>query len=299
MFLRPDSLMSLLAGLFSGVLVAAVLLFAASPILYRGVQLRRRYHRLRDLPVETPATATPGETALVTGTAEAPESGTVPAPLSDGPAVFAGWVVHELVRTGTLGAGTTWAPDALGADTRGFVLREGEDTVAVSDWSRESVVSDREQFEVAASGWTAVNGIDADGLFIEVEAFDTESRVRPGETPPGPLRRLSSRVGHDTDDSAGRLLPPLPRIRTPEGTLRYRETVVRPGKEVTVLGTVREPEGDGESLRLEAPDQHRPLVTPLSPAELRRRYRRTILKGYALVALLLTLAAALGLAVAL
>jgi hypothetical protein len=134
--------MSLVAGLLSAGIVAGVLLLLRSPLLYRGLKHRTRYRQFRERPVETPATATPGETALVAGAATESECGTVSAPLSTDSALLAGWDIHSLHRYDALGVKYAWGQEALGVDTEGFHIQSDGRQVAVPDWSRRDRIED-------------------------------------------------------------------------------------------------------------------------------------------------------------
>ncbi|WP_436934130.1 hypothetical protein [Halovenus marina] len=291
--------MSLVAGLLSGGIVAGVLLLLSSPLLYRGLKHRTRYRRFRERPVETPATATPGETALVTGTATENERGSISAPLSTDPALLAGWDIHSLHRYDALGVKHAWGQEALGVDTEGFHVRGDGQHVAVPDWSRHDRIEGTERLQLSGVGMMPVEGLDVKGLWLEIASFDSETRVLPGEELSDPTRRLCSRVGLEGDQSTSRLLPSLPRLRTPEGTRRFREATIEDGQTVTVVGAVRESSTPNGALQLAEPDDVPPLVSDHSPEELLGRYRRSYRKIYALVAFILLFASLMGVAVAL
>lgn len=144
-----------------------------------------------------------------------------------------------------------------------------------------------------------VDGLDVNGLWIEVETFDTNTRVLPNEEVPDHLQQLGSRVEFQANRPT-RFLPTLPRLRTPEATLQYRERSIEAGDEITVLGTVHETRTPDGSRTLGEPDEHPPLVSPLSPETLVRRYRWSYWKSvHSLVLVVLVVAAVVGVSVAL
>lgn len=291
--------MSVVEGVLAGTLAAGVLLLLGSPLLYRGWKHRSRYVRFREMSIETPATAPAGETALITGTARATGDGGVTAPVSGDRAVFTAWDIHSLRRFHPLGVRWVWAPEALGVDTSGFEVAGDGHALAVPNWSRNVRIEGRERLQLSGTGQLPVDGMDVDGLWVEAKGFDAEERVLPGEAVPERLRELGSRVGFP-GERPDRLLPTLPRVRTPEATLRYRDLVIQDGQDVTVLGTVREASTPGRSRRLVEPDECPALVSPLDPATLIDRYRWSYWKSvYGLGLVLGLVATAVGVGVAL
>jgi len=294
--------MSIVAGVFAAWLLIGLLLLMGSPFLYRGLKHRRRYQRFRELPVVTPATATAGELALVTGTAGENERGTVSAPLSAEQVLFAGWEIDTFLRLGYVGTRSGWAPEAHGVETDGFVLQDESQQIGIPDWSRQDRFDGLDTFRGMAAELKPADGLNVNGLWIELDEFDTDSRLLPGEELAEQHRRLSERAGFDPADTSyrsDRLLPPLPRLRTPDGTHRYQEMTIRDGAELTVLGTVRESQTPEEPPTIAAPEERPLLVSPLGPEELLRRYRRSYRKVYGLVLFILLFSTVLGVAVAL
>ena len=131
----PGSLcdcMSLSESILATVLVAIFLMLPASVFIYRELKHRVRYRRFREATLKTPATVTPGETALVTGQAQDTverddgdregNHDSVTGPLSQKTGVLTAWEIHSLRRWGRLGIKRAWAPEALAIETNVFSL---------------------------------------------------------------------------------------------------------------------------------------------------------------------------------
>lgn len=291
--------MSVVSGLLAGGLAAGVLTLLASPLLYRGLQHRTRYHRFRELPITTPATAQPDQTVLITGSACAQEDRAVEAPVSGDSALFAAWDIHSLRRYHPLGVRYVWAPEALGIETHGFEIHERGHQLSVPDWSRQDRLEGRERLNLSGTGQLPVEGLDVKGLWIELDEFDTEKRVLPSEAVPERLRTLARRVGFPAERPT-RLLPTLPWLRTPEATLQFREITLLDGQDVTILGAVAEPPTPDDPGQLREPAEFPPLVSPLSPETLLQRYKWSYWKSvYGLGFVVLSLASVIGIGVAL
>lgn len=291
--------MSVVTGVLAGTLAAGVLLLLGSPLLYLGLKHRSRYTRFRDLLIETPANASTGETVLITGTAQSTGDHSVTAPVSGDRALFAAWDIHSLRRYYIGGVRWVWAPEALGIDTSEFAVYGDGDRVVVPDWSRNDRIEGRERLQISGTGQLPVEGLDVKGLWVENDGFDTEERVLPSETVPDRLQELASRVEF-TAERPDKLLPTLPWLRTPEATLRYRELTIQDGQAITVLGTIQEPRTPDGARRLVEPDEFPPLVSPLDPAKVIKRYRWSYWKSvYGLLLVIGLVAAAIGISVAL
>ena len=289
--------MSVVMGALAGALTAGTLLLLASPLLYRGLQHRTRFHRFQDLPVETPATVPDGTPAFITGRAHSHDDNSIEAPVSGEPALLAAWDIHSLRRYHPLGVRYVWAPEALGIDTQGFEIHDEDHRLSVPDWSRHDRIEGKERLALTGTGQMPVDGLDVKGLWIELDTFDTETRVLPDAELPERLRMLSSRVGAPVERPA-RFLPTLPRLRTPEATLQYREMTVQDGHDVTILGTVDEPHSQNVPRQIVESDDFPPLVSPLTPEIILRRYRRSYWKSiYGLGLIILIVASVVGIGV--
>ena len=295
--------MSTVEGLLAGGLVAGLLLLGGSPLLMRGLKHRARYLRFSETPVVPPATATPGETALLVGTVHAGDE-SVTAPLSNQRAVLATWEIASLRRYGILASKSVWRTEALGIDSSEFELHSDGERVAVEDWSHSDRIEGTEALSLTGTGELPVVGLDVGGLWVEIEAFDIDTRIRPGETVPQPYQGLAERVGFTPDFEAFAADPSLhsrilANLRTPKRTLRYREASICEGQQITVLGTVRSSVTPGGPLRVVEPSDRPGLISPHDPERLLVRYRRSYwLWTYGLVAVALVTASLAGLAVA-
>jgi len=291
--------MSVLTGVLASVLTAGTLILLASPLIYRGFQHRARYHRFQELPVETPATASPGTSAFITGIAHSRGESTIEAPVSGNSVLLAAWDIHSLRRYHPLGVRHVWAPEALGIDSTEFTIEEGEQQLFVPDWSRQDRIEGKERLKLSGTGQMPVEGLDVEGLWVERESFDTNRRIRPDEEVPDRLQALSSRLGVPIERPT-RWLPTLPWLRTPEGTLKYREASIQDGDEMTILGDVTESRLNNESRQIVEPDDVPPLISPLNPDLLLQRYKWSYLKSmYGIGIVILIVALTIGIGVAL
>lgn len=261
----------MLGTLASAALVAGLLSLVASPILYKGWKHRTRYRRVRDTPVASPRTADDGETVLLHGTASV-EADRTTAPVTDADALVAAW---DVARWATERARSTryWLPEARGVTVAGLVLDcDGED-VRVPPMGRSETVDSLSGFFTIPDTAT---GIDAAGIDVEVDAFDTERELASDDDPPAHLQQFTERVGLDSQPQRREFVP----FTRDYGTRRYREATVSEGQAVTVHATVTPPERPGEAMILAAPSEEPLLLSTLSPGDLRRRYRWAYWKSF-------------------
>jgi len=276
-------------------MVFGVLALLASPLLYRGWQNRATYRAYAALPVQSPADATPGETVMLTGQL-ADTSRSVASPVRGADCLVALWRVSTYHRTGAFGSRAFWFEEGVGIDADDPVLAGEHDTIALDGVTGEKELSAREKLGT-------LTGSKRDSVLRSVPlALDNEG-VEETVQPTGEWREryraLGARVDVHPDESQspgvlGRLLH---RVRTPAGTVRFEEVALTAGESVTVVGTVG---ADGQRLDVARSEDVDPLVTRLSPAEIRathrRRYRYQL---YALPLVLLAFAVFMGAAVAL
>lgn len=288
--------MSLSEGILATVIVAIFLMLPASVFIYRGLKHRVRYRRFREAALKTPATVTPGETALVTGQAQdtvEPGDGdregdhdSVTGPLSQKTVVLTAWEIHSLRRWGRLGIKRAWAPEALAIETNGFSIVDDRSEVAVPDWRCRNRLEGKERLSPTGTGMAPLHGLDVDGVWMELETYEKVRQVRPTGQPPEELATLETRAGVESiNTSSGFLARMLARIRTPAYTRLYRETTVEAGQRVTVWGRVREPLTPGKPLRMTKPDDGHALITTVDPETLQKRYRWSYWKSVYLLPL--------------
>ncbi|QPV61837.1 hypothetical protein I7X12_13895 [Halosimplex litoreum] len=248
----------------SALLVGLTLTLSCSWFLYRGWRFRRRARRVRETPSETLATARPGDTVVVTGTASG-RDGAVTGPLSGERGVLAAWLVEEWHNVFS----RFWSSKARGIRTASFEVDAGERTVAVRARTADG----------PAGLWDGVNGDDAlvglatEDVRVEVDSFGTDTEIAAAADRPGRFRDLEREVG--LDDAENEAVFDVGRT---DGTRRYRESVLETGEEVTVRGTLAAPDDAGDPPVVTPPDDGRLLVSTLSAAALSRRYRRSYWK---------------------
>lgn len=257
----------------TALLVALVLLLVSSPLLYMGWKRRRRYRRLRSLPVETPETVEAGSPALVTGTVDDPKR-EQSSPVAGEPCVLAAWDIREWHR----GRNSVWLTAARGVDGTEFSLSGEDRSVVVPDLSVEDVPDTWGQVTEMPTYTEA--GIGSSELTVEAAALDTAVDRTPTETLREGSHELAQRVQiGEPDTGLGRApLSALYRrsrrvLWRPTGTRRYREIRIEPGDQITITAERR---GTGTDRRLavrEPTDERVPILSTLSPAQLRRRYR--------------------------
>ncbi|SDJ99978.1 hypothetical protein SAMN05216226_11410 [Halovenus aranensis] len=246
-------------GAIFAVLTCLVLCLPASVYFYKGYRRRQWYQRITRATVESPDTASHGETALVRAPVYTDSETT--SPLSGEDVAVTAWQVSEYMNTSN-----GWTYKMRGA-TIGDARLEGEATAValptihtntevdgvlrgtrLSDITDRSVATDRVRFETTDHG--------------------TDVEYNPGDSLPEHIAEFERRVGLDPAEKHS-----VVDIMRHDGARRYVETAIEPGETVTVFGTVTAPDAPGDAPTLTPPDTGQLLVTRLGPAALARRYR--------------------------
>lgn len=254
----------MLRQIAAAALVGGMLSVFASPILYRGWKHRARYTRIRDTPIASPGAVDDGNPVLLRAVARA-DGERVTAPVSEGDVLLAAWDVRRWVNRRFSGH-RYWLPEARGVEVAAVSLNADGRTVRMPRMSRAETV-DRSSGFVDLPG--TATGIDLPDIDVEVDAFETDVELSPGDDRPARLRRLSDRFDLDSQPQRRELIP----FTRAHGTRHVRESTVTDGREVTVRAVLCPPAGTGDELRLEAPPDGPLLVSPLAPTALQRRYR--------------------------
>jgi hypothetical protein len=248
----------------SALLVGLTLTVLCSWFLYRGWRFRRRARRIRETPSETLATAAPGDTVVVTGTASG-RDGVVTGPLSGERGVLAAWLIEEWHNVFS----RFWSSEACGVRTASFEVDVDARTVAV----RARTADGPTDLWDGVDGADALVGLATEDVSVEVDSFGMDTEIAAGDDRPGRFRDLEREV--DLDDAENEAVFDVGRT---DGTRRYRESVLDAGEAVTVRGTLDTPDdADGPPV-VTPPDDGRLLVSTLSPDALSRRYRRAYWK---------------------
>ncbi|MGB9985499.1 GIDE domain-containing protein [Salarchaeum japonicum] len=278
----------------STALVFGVLMLLASPFVYRGWQNRATYQAYAALPAQQPADATPGETVMITGWL-ADTDRSVTAPVHGEECLVALWRMSTYRRTGAFRTRAFWSEEGLGIDVNDPMLTDEHDSITLDGVTVEKELSAREKLG-KLTGSKRDSVLRSISLALDNEGF--EETVQPAGEWCERYRTLGARVGVQREESEppgvlGRLLNT---VRTPDGTVRFEEATLTAGESVTAVGTVT---ADGQRLDVTRSDAIDPLITRLSPSELRAKHRRRYrYQLYALPVVLLTFAVLMGAAVA-
>jgi len=248
----------------SALLVGLTLTVLCSWFLYRGWQFRRRARRLRESRSGTLATARPGDTVVVTGTASG-RDGVVTGPLSGERGVLAAWLIEEWHNVFS----RFWSSEARGVRTASFEVETDDRRVAVNARTADGPT----EVWGGVSGADALVGLDTEDVLVELGSFGTDTEVAATADRPGRFRDLEREVG--LDDAENEAVFDIGRT---DGTRRYRESVLDAGEEVTVRGTLAVPDDAGGPPVVAPPDDGRLLFSTLSADALYRRYRRSYWK---------------------
>lgn len=259
-------------ALGSALLVTFVMVLVSSPLLYVGWKRRRRYLRLRSLPVETPGSVESGTPALVTGTVD--ETGeSSRSPVAGEPSVLAAWDIREW-RSGTQ---SHWLTEARGVESTQFTLSSDGNAVAVPNLSTDHVTDT--WGKITELPTYTDGGIGNPDLTVESSSLDTVLDRMPTEEPGDEISTLEQRLDlGEPEDGLGQSIRSALYRRSqrllwrPTGTRRYREIRIKPGDRITVTGNLKETE-DGPRLSFSGPGDEPPLLSTLTPAKLCRRYR--------------------------
>lgn len=269
-------------------LVGLVMAVPGSWYLYKGYRRRDRYRLVRDTPTATPASASAGETVLVTGTVGESDD-RIDAPISDAEGGLAAWSILEWQKSVQF---RYWSPEARGL--RSATVRiECDDGTAVFPGRR---CEDTTDSTTSLVGYDAVTGFEVADTLVELDEFSTVDDVAQGSDPPKRFRRLERRVGLDAPDAAWTLFD----LTRTGGTRRYRETGLKRGDTITVRATLEAPANPDTPPVLSTPENGPAIVSDLDADALARRYRWTYWKlCYGTVGVILAIMAVAAVAVAL
>ncbi|WP_135853786.1 GIDE domain-containing protein [Halorussus salinus] len=278
----------------SGLLVFAMLMLFATPILYRGWQNRTKYREYDSLHAESSSEATDGDIVMLSGRLD-DASDRVTSPLQSEECVVAFWQVSTCRRYGTFNINVHWSEEGVGIDAGAVVLSGEREEVVLEGISTDQQLTTQDKLgQVAGSKRDSVLG--SVPLALEGETFEDE--VHPTADWPREYADLGAKVGVQNDDSRsqGALGRLLRKVRTPTGTVRFRESVMRAGDSLTVVGRVVG--GRDKRVTVEGTDAVDPVVTRASPSELRAKHRRAYrTRLYAVPLVLLAFASLVGYAV--
>lgn len=260
--------MAIGAGVVGAVLsVGVAMTVAGAWPLYKGWQRRGRYQLVKDTPTASPATATTGETVLLTGTAT-PHGSPVSAPLSGVDAALATWSIREW-QDENLDM-KYWTEEGSGLRSATIRIGVGDDAVTFPERFQEGTTD----LSTSVSGYDAVTGLDVEDTVVEIDAFDTTEDVPQADDPPERFRDLERQIGLDAPDPGVTIVD----LGRTHGTRRYREAVIEEGDTVTIRGTVRTTTDPEASRVVTAPDDGPVIISNLDPDALSRRYRRSYRK---------------------
>lgn len=225
MVVLPDWLVAVLEEVALG--GGALLLVCGGLLCYFGWDQRRTAALLADADPVSPEEAEPGTLARVRGTVTATADGTLASPVADRECVLAGYEIEEQYDTP---ADTTWEQAAWGVTSVPFAVESdgGRLLVDVGD----HVVGNATEDVFTPESVLVSAGVSTPEVRCRFERFDTHLETDYGEAPPPRLARfLDATDGLSTDPMAS-----TPTVD--ESRRRYREGWLRPGDEVSVLGTV-------------------------------------------------------------
>lgn len=247
------------------VVVGLAMSVAAAWPIYKGWQRRARYRLVRDTEVETPDTATPGNTVLLTGTARTRES-PIHAPLSERDALVAAWSISEWQDENL--QLKYWSPEARGLRSGAFEIESDGAFVTVPAQTCEGSTTST----TSMLGYDAVTGFDMESTLVEVESFDFAEEIPQTAEPPAQFHTLERQVGLQAPDPGVTLVD----LGRKHGARRYHEAIVEPGDTLTIRAT---PETTGDGAKVLAPPERGPMIiSDLDPDTLTWRYRWSYLK---------------------
>ncbi|ADQ69379.1 hypothetical protein C499_12445 [Halogeometricum borinquense DSM 11551] len=286
--------LSVVNAVGSGLLVFAVLMLFASPILYRGWQNRVKYHEYARLHAKSPNVATDGEIALLSGRIKDTKN-QIKSPVQSEDCVMAFWKVATYFRYGLLGVKAHWSEEGVGIDAGEIVLAGDHEDVIIEGASGSQQLDSRDKLgKIAGSKRDSVLG----SISLMLDGSKFEDRVHPTADWPQEYENLGARVGVQSDEhqSQGVLGRLLSKLRTPAGTVQFQEAVMRAGEPLTVVGRVVG--SRDKRVKLEENDAVDPIITRLSPSELRSKHRRAyVTQLYAVPLVLIAFASLTGYAV--
>lgn len=278
----------------SGLLVFAMLMLFATPILYRGWQNRTKHRAYASLHAESPSEATDGDIVMLSGRLN-DASDRITSPLRSENCIVAFWQVSTCRRYGTFNINVHWSEEGVGIDAGEVVLSGEHEEVVLDGVNASKQLTTRNKLgQIAGSKRDSVLG--SVPLALEGETFEDEMYLATDW--PEEYADLGAKVGVQSDDgqSRGALGRLLDKVRTPTGTVRFREAVVRAGDSLTVVGRVVG--GRNKRVTVEGTDAVDPVVTRASPSELRAKHRRAYrTRLYAVPLVLLAFASLVGYAV--
>jgi hypothetical protein len=205
------------------------------------------------------------------------------------------WQVSTCRRYGTFNINVHWSEEGVGIDAGEVVLSGEHEEVVLDGVNASKQLTTRNKLgQIGGSKRDSVLG--SVPLALEGETFEDE--MYPATDWPEEYADLGAKVGVQSDDgqSRGALGRLLDKVRTPTGTVRFREAVVRAGDSLTVVGRVVG--GRDKRVTVEGTDAVDPVVTRASPSELRAKHRRAYrTRLYAVPLVLLAFASLVGYAV--
>lgn len=271
----------------SAMLLCTVLLTLASPIIYSGWKNRGRFQKLSSIE-SRPSDSSTGDYVLFSGTIES-VSENIRSPLRKDSCCLAMWDICRLKRRGTLGTGFVWSQEAIGMEGGKLILDTEDGNVEIENLSDRKVLNAEEKVKrsLMADATTKFSSVE---LELDEECF--EDRVRPTEDDLIKYEDFTDSLDFDRPTRSsytiiGRLLC---KLRTPEDTTRYRESVFKKGDKVTIVGKKKD---DGISF-VES-DSMSPLISSKPISKILRRYRLAYLSQvYLIPAFCIGLSAILG-----
>lgn len=209
-------------ALWGGVLLS----LAAALSFYHGWKRRRLSALLSETPrTEAAEVRSPGVVRIRGRIVPAADADPLTAPFGDSECVLAAWEIEEMYDAPK---NRSWEPAAWGVRSVPFYVEDSTGRLRVE-------VNDRtvgnETAEVFTPERLAVSdGVAVDGLHCEFESFGVRAETDYGESPPGRIREF---LAATEGVSAG---PMATTAVVDASKRRYREGVLRPGDEVSVVG---------------------------------------------------------------
>ncbi|MDS0279402.1 hypothetical protein NDI85_16515 [Halomicroarcula sp. S1AR25-4] len=205
----------------------ALLLVCGGLMCYVGWDQRQTAALLADADHVTPAEAEPDTLVRLRGTVATTADGTFASPIADRECVLAGYEIDEQYDTPT---DSTWEQAAWGVTSVPFAIEADGDRLLVD--VEDTVVGNGTDDVFTPESVLVSDGVSLPAVRCRFERFDTHVETDSGETPP-------PRLAQFLDSTDGLSTEPLASTPTvDESKRRYREGWLRPGDEVSVLGTV-------------------------------------------------------------
>lgn len=247
----------------AAMLMCVVLLLLASPVIYAGWKNRNRFQNLRSIESNF-KNSDIGDYVLLSGQIEC-ISQNIRSPFQSEYCCLSMWDVSTLNRTGNLGAGFYWSQEAVGIDACDISVSTDSKNVRIKNISNEKTLDADEKIKrsIMADSTSKFSSVE-----IQLDDSSFSEKIRPTEESKYEDFDESFSFTRPSKDSYGIIGSILSKVRTPEGTTRYREYNFKEGDKLTIIA-----KKTSEGLSYESSESVNPLISPDSISSITRKYR--------------------------